>query len=102
MNDSFAQSCPALCDPMDWKMPGFPVLIWMIGISERVKSQQRYTENIKYYDGKFPGKCLWNCLLKRIMSINLQRLIANDTIVKLYGFKSKSLLGHWNKRAREI
>ena len=22
---SAAQSCPALCDPMDWSMPGFPV-----------------------------------------------------------------------------
>ena len=23
---SFAQSCPTLCYPMDWSMPGFPVL----------------------------------------------------------------------------
>ena len=22
---SVAQSCPTLCDPMDWSMPGFPV-----------------------------------------------------------------------------
>ena len=51
-----AQSCPTLCVPMDCSTLGCPALVWMTGVSERVKSQQRYTANIKHYDAKFSVK----------------------------------------------
>ena len=58
MNDyvSVAQLCPTLCDPMDCSPLDFLFLIWMIGVSKRVKLQQRYTANIKHYDAKFSVK----------------------------------------------
>lgn len=63
-------------------------------VPERVKSKQRYKANIKHYDTKFSEKkSLWNCLLKRTMSIQLQWPIANDTVEKLLGFKNKNTLG---------
>ena len=31
---SFAQACPALCDPMDWNMPGFPVLHYLLKFAQ--------------------------------------------------------------------
>lgn len=49
-------SCVQLCNPMDCSTLGCPALVWMIGVSEKVKSQQRYTANIKHYDAKFSGK----------------------------------------------
>ena len=45
-----------LCYPVDCSTLDFPVLIWMIGVSERVKLQQRYKANIKCYDAKFSVK----------------------------------------------
>ena len=31
---SFAQACPALCNPMDWNMPGFPVLHYLLEFAQ--------------------------------------------------------------------
>ena len=31
---SFAQSCPTLCDPMDCRMPGFPILHYLPGFAQ--------------------------------------------------------------------
>ena len=57
-----AQLCSALCDPMDCSTLGCLALVWVIGVSERVKPYQRYTANIKHYDAKFSGKKkVWKC-----------------------------------------
>ena len=31
---SVAQSCPTLCDPIDWSMPGFPVLHYVLELAQ--------------------------------------------------------------------
>ena len=80
MLSSVAQSCPALCDPMDCSTPGFPVFHSLLELAQthvhRVSDAIFYLNFIYYimdrslnYDSKMPG------VLMGFLGQNLNTLI---------------------------